>query len=79
MVSECVSSQIKSGNNNIVGVMIESNINPGNQKLDVKKTNLSELKYGVSVTDECIDMETNYKILQQLATAVRKRRSKNIY
>jgi 3-deoxy-7-phosphoheptulonate synthase len=34
-----------------VGVMVESNLNPGNQKLEV---DLTTLQYGVSITDACI-------------------------
>lgn len=43
-------------NRNIIGVMIESNINEGKQSLDT-----DELKYGVSITDSCISItETIY-------------------
>jgi 3-deoxy-7-phosphoheptulonate synthase len=46
-------------NYNIGGIMIESNINEGNQKID----NITNLKYGVSVTDACINwMDTEYLI-----------------
>jgi 3-deoxy-7-phosphoheptulonate synthase len=39
-------------NSGIIGGMIESNINEGNQKLKSKE----DLKYGVSITDECINL-----------------------
>ena len=42
--------------------MIESNLNFGNQSIP---KDLSELKYGVSVTDACIDWETTETILRQ--------------
>ena len=44
---------------NVIGVMIESNINEGKQKL-VKK---EDLKYGVSITDACVDLITTEKML----------------
>ena len=47
------------GNKNIVGVMIESHINAGNQKLN----NPADLDYGVSITDACVDWNTTEKIL----------------
>ena len=53
--------QIKNGNTSIMGVMIESNLNEGNQKLDFNKPEL--LKKGVSITDSCIDFETTEKII----------------
>lgn len=46
---------------NVIGVMIESNINEGKQKL-VKK---EDLKYGVSITDACVDLITTEKMLNQ--------------
>jgi len=64
LVLENVVNQIIEGNESIVGVMIESNINAGNQSIT---QDLSQLKYGVSVTDACIDWETTEKSL--LATA----------
>ena len=50
--------QIKNGDNSIVGIMIESNINGGNQPIS------ASLQYGVSITDACLDWEnTNRMIL----------------
>ena len=48
------------GNDSLVGLMIESNLYEGNQKLG---SDLSALKYGVSVTDECISWETTEKLI----------------
>ncbi|CAD7935722.1 unnamed protein product, partial [Amoebophrya sp. A120] len=58
----------------ILGVMIESNLLCGNQKLDVAKYKAGELqlKYGVSVTDGCVDLEQTEKMLKDLAAAVSK-------
>lgn len=53
--------QILEGNQSIVGVMLESNINAGNQAIPA---DLTQLKYGVSVTDACIDWPTTEKLLR---------------
>ena len=53
IVLNSILNQIENGEDSIVGVMMESNINEGNQKL----TDNQELKYGVSITDACINME----------------------
>ena len=55
-----------------MGVMIESNINEGSQK--VPPEGPSGLKKGVSITDACISWETTVEVLNQLADAVRMRR-----
>ncbi|HFD33038.1 MAG TPA: 3-deoxy-7-phosphoheptulonate synthase [Gammaproteobacteria bacterium] len=59
VVENCV-NQILEGNKSIVSLMLESNLNWGNQSIPEK---LSDLKYGVSVTDACIDWETTEKVL----------------
>ena len=56
-----VVDQIVAGNKSIIGVMLESNINAGRQDIP---TDLSQLKYGVSVTDGCIDWETTATTLR---------------
>ena len=48
--------------------MIESNINWGNQSIP---QNLSELQYGVSVTDACIDWDTTEMSMRELASKLR--------
>ncbi|WP_101759448.1 3-deoxy-7-phosphoheptulonate synthase [Oceanicoccus sp. KOV_DT_Chl] len=62
-VMEDVSNQIVSGNNSIVGLMIESNIHAGNQSIP---DDLSQLQYGVSVTDGCIDWETTSESIKAM-------------
>ncbi|WP_210395288.1 3-deoxy-7-phosphoheptulonate synthase [Motiliproteus sediminis] len=64
LVMENVTNQILEGNRSIVGVMIESNLNWGNQSIP---DDLSALQYGVSVTDACIDWETTETSLRQMA------------
>jgi 3-deoxy-7-phosphoheptulonate synthase len=61
LVMHDVVHQIMEGNQSIVGVMLESNINAGNQPIPA---DLSQLKYGVSVTDACIDWATTEKMLR---------------
>jgi 3-deoxy-7-phosphoheptulonate synthase len=51
VMSDCV-HQVRQGNQSIVGLMLESNIEGGNQPIP---SDLSKLKYGCSVTDPCID------------------------
>ena len=63
LVLENVTHQIIEGNASIMGVMIESNIGPGNQKIP---KDLSELAYGVSVTDACIDWDTTVQALTSM-------------
>lgn len=71
-VAGVLAEQIESGEEAIMGVMIESNINEGNQK--VPADGKAGLKYGVSITDACIGWEDTESVLEVLAQAVRKRR-----
>lgn len=72
-VAQVIGDQIRAGETAIVGVMIESNINEGNQKVPAEGP--SGLKKGVSITDACINWDTTVEVLEQLAEAVRARRS----
>ena len=72
-VVENICKQVSNGDNRIIGVMIESNLVEGNQKIDLEKG----LVYGQSVTDACIGWEDTVKLLNDLARAVRDRRSRN--
>jgi 3-deoxy-7-phosphoheptulonate synthase len=73
-VAKVISEQIREGETGIVAVMIESNINEGNQKVPAEGP--SALKKGVSITDACIDWDTTVNTLEDLAAAVKERRSK---
>ncbi|UVW33930.1 3-deoxy-7-phosphoheptulonate synthase [SAR92 clade bacterium H455] len=68
LVMDNVANQIVEGNKSIIGVMIESNINAGNQKLS---SNPDDMAYGVSVTDACIDWETTENTLTSMADKLR--------
>jgi 3-deoxy-7-phosphoheptulonate synthase len=63
LVAEDVVQQIRSGNRSIIGIMLESNLFAGNQPLTTDK---AALKYGVSITDGCIDWPTTEKLLRQM-------------
>jgi 3-deoxy-7-phosphoheptulonate synthase len=67
LVLDDIAHQIKDGNRSICGVMIESNINEGNQSIP---DDLSQLKYGVSVTDACISWESTVKSLNKMAATL---------
>jgi 3-deoxy-7-phosphoheptulonate synthase len=87
-VAHALAEQIAVGETGVMGVMIESHINEGeynvpdlatltnavlgNQKVPAEGK--SGLKYGVSITDACISWEDTEKVLEELATAVQKRR-----
>lgn len=63
LVAENVANQILEGNQSIIGLMIESNINFGSQKLS---SNRAEMQYGVSVTDGCIGWETTEDSIRKM-------------
>jgi len=71
-VAAVLAEQIAGGEDAIMGVMIESNINEGAQK--VPKEGKAGLKYGVSITDACIGWEDTESVLEVLAKAVQQRR-----
>jgi 3-deoxy-7-phosphoheptulonate synthase len=59
-----VAAQIRDGNRSIVGVMIESHLEAGNQPIP---KDLSQLRHGCSVTDACVDWATTERMLRELA------------
>jgi len=58
LVMENVANQIVEGNQSIIGLMVESHLGWGNQSIPKDR---SELRYGISVTDACIDWDTTEK------------------
>jgi len=52
-------AQIKSGNDNIAGLMIESNLSEGSQKIS------QSMQHGVSVTDSCISFEETERLIME--------------
>jgi len=67
LVVEDITKQIIYGNNSIMGLMIESHLNFGSQKITDGKENL---KYGVSITDACIDWDTTEKCIMDLTESL---------
>ena len=68
LVLENVANQILEGNTSIIGAMVESHLNGGNQKLS---SNPDDMAYGVSVTDACIDWETTEASILGMADKLR--------
>lgn len=69
-VGQEVSRQIASGENRVIGAMIESHLREGRQNVEDGKVP----EYGVSITDACLAWDDTVPLLATLADAVRKRR-----
>ena len=67
-VARSVMEQYLSGQTGIMGLLIESNLKPGNQKWKVGKP----LEWGVSITDACIGWEETEQLLDNLAESLDK-------
>ena len=67
VLQDCV-NQIIAGNRSIVGLMLESFIESGNQPIPA---DLTQLRYGCSITDACIDWPTTQQIVRAARTALR--------
>jgi 3-deoxy-7-phosphoheptulonate synthase len=61
LVMRDVVHQIREGNRSVVGLMVESFIEPGNQPIP---PDLSRLRYGCSVTDACVGWDTTVEMLR---------------
>ncbi len=70
LVMADVINQVVNGSTSLVGIMIESNIVAGNQKIP---QDLSQLTYGCSVTDGCVDWATTEKMLRDADARLRLR------
>ncbi len=68
VVLEDVAKQIKEGNTSIFGVMMESNLLFGKQSIP---SDLKLLKYGVSVTDECIGWDETEELLRAFSAQLK--------
>ena len=66
-VLESVAEQLEQGNQSIIGVMLESNLQEGNQPIP---DDLSDIKPGVSITDACLGWETTADKVVSFAEAV---------
>lgn len=74
LVGECVADQVASGDERILGVMIESHLQEGRQDCVPG----AELAYGRSITDACIGWDDTVKLLERLARAVCQRRGQKV-
>jgi 3-deoxy-7-phosphoheptulonate synthase len=72
LASAEIGAQVEAGNGAIVGVMLESFLVAGRQELLPD----TELVYGQSITDACMDWDTTVSVLETLAAAVRARRAR---
>lgn len=70
LVAQNVAEQLANGNKSIIGVMLESHLHAGNQKLKDPK----DLEYGVSITDACISWETTVTTMRSLAETLKARK-----
>lgn len=74
LVAENVVHQIQEGNSSILGIMLESHLNEGNQSSEQPK---SEMRPGMSITDACIGWDTTAELLakchQQLLAPLKAR------
>lgn len=68
LVMTDVVNQVRQGSRAIVGLMIESNIEAGNQPIPA---DLSQLKYGCSVTDACVAWDTTETMIREARAALR--------
>jgi len=68
LVMRDVVHQIREGNRSVVGLMVESFIEPGNQPIP---DDLSKLRYGCSVTDACVGWDTTVEMLKGAAPVLR--------
>jgi len=77
IVLDDICEQIKAGERSIVGVMIGSHINAGRQ--DIPPEGPQGLKYGVSITDACINWAAMVPMLDKLNEAVKERRQNRLH
>lgn len=75
LVIDNVANQIMEGNQSIIGLMVESHIGAGNQKIP---DDLKDLKYGVSITDACIDWDTTEKAIKGMRDKIKDHLKKRV-
>jgi 3-deoxy-7-phosphoheptulonate synthase len=68
LVMKDVVHQLREGNRSVVGVMVESFLEAGNQPIPA---DLSQLRYGCSVTDACVDWATTEEMLRSTHKVLR--------
>lgn len=73
-----VIEQIREGNRSICGLMIESNLEAGNQPSPKAQDDLKQLRYGVSITDKCVDWATTERMLRHAHEQLRENGGRKI-
>ncbi|MEQ4205850.1 3-deoxy-7-phosphoheptulonate synthase [Actinopolymorpha sp. B9G3] len=73
VVAKAVADQVATGQHGIVGMMLESFLEPGRQ--DLLEGDADQLTYGKSITDACMSWQVTEGVLRELASSVRKRRA----
>ena len=69
IVSNYIADMVSRGHTQVFGLMIESHLEEGNQKIS------KDMVYGKSITDACVSWKTTEKMLDRLAEAVKQRRT----
>jgi 3-deoxy-7-phosphoheptulonate synthase len=67
VVMTSVANQIAGGNQSIIGIMLESNLEEGNQPIP---DDLDEIRYGVSVTDACLGWDATATLLREFSASI---------
>jgi 3-deoxy-7-phosphoheptulonate synthase len=70
-VMRAVLDQIAAGNTSIIGAMIESNLGAGSQPFPAPR---EKLRYGVSITDACIDWPATELLVREIYASLAPRR-----
>lgn len=74
LVADDIARQISGGNRNIIGVMVESNLEAGTQKFTPGKDDPASLVFGRSITDGCLGWDDSVALLRKLSDTVKQRR-----
>lgn len=75
LVLQSITDQVMAGSPYLMGVMIESHLLAGKQKAP---QDLTQLIYGQSITDACVDFATTTEMLRTLAKGVACSRSRHV-
>jgi 3-deoxy-7-phosphoheptulonate synthase len=70
-VAQSIAEQIAAGSKHIIGVMLESHLQPGASKFTPGKDDPNKLEYGKSITDACLGWDETVEVLKVLSDAVR--------
>ena len=66
-----MAEKLPAGSKHIIGVMLESHLQPGASKFIPGKDDPSRLEYGKSITDACLGWDETVEVLKVLSDAVR--------